>query len=476
LTLSLNSVQALTSETITFNKNLACSECIRGGFTYAYYKVWDETSSASYFTNVNFAKDRCWGPSTTAAIDQPTGTKTDKYLSTSFTNKDYAVFACPQSSTHCGGQKTIVYEKKSDYTTAPTRSMDLTNTKSCGWALVGLCDLPQVSIKAITGVTAADVEVTVMEHALDETEVTGLTAKYDTTYVSQSKYKYPTGYEDYYVAPTSNKWSAMGDLTAFDAANTYVGKFKTSATELATQTGYITTFNTAYSTYTTALTKYKTDLITYQGTYTTMLTEVWDDFIGVPRVEGKEADRAKLGTKPTAPTFPTMNKLYAAPASADFVCLGKPCSADIPIAAANAKNFGVFGLKSTTADTGFDLNGSSLAYGIKDKKADALAYSMTTCRPKIMYVTANVKKTAYTAGAGAKIDFTFSLQTANAVAKKAIGDAVFIPKIDPKATAVVLPGDADVTKFQTFYKANGSSSLMASMTAAGAALIAMTLY
>jgi len=67
---------------------------------------------------------------------------------------------------------------------------------------------------------------------------------------------------------------------------------------------------------------YQDGLLTYQNTYLDVMVELWDDYIGVPRVEGAETVKAELGTLPTAPDAPTLDDEYADVTPSDFECLG----------------------------------------------------------------------------------------------------------------------------------------------------------
>jgi len=199
-----------------------------------------------------------------------------------------------------------------------------------------------------------------MEIAVDKVYVDKLAAKYGSTYLTQTKYKYPVGFEDYTLAPDYNGFAAIKDLAEFDKTNQFVGKFRTSATELATQTKYVTDYDAAVKKYEGLFAAYLTSTTNYTDSYITMLTEVWDDFIGVPRVVGKEADRAALVGAPVSPKAPAaIDAKYKIPAAADFACLGSPCSAVLPLADDNTKNFGVFGLKKLMPDMTSMLNPSS---------------------------------------------------------------------------------------------------------------------
>ena len=79
---TLNQVQSLTTGTVAHAADLSCSECLRGGFEYDYTNngMWGINGGGCY-------------SSASGAIN-PVGNKST-YTSAVFTDKDYAVNACP---------------------------------------------------------------------------------------------------------------------------------------------------------------------------------------------------------------------------------------------------------------------------------------------------------------------------------------------------------------------------------------------
>jgi len=106
---------------------------------------------------------------------------------------------------------------------------------------------------------------------------------------------------------------------------------------------------------------------------------------------------------------------------------------------------------------------------------NALEYSNSVCRPKIMYVTVNKKLKTFAAKPTSKITLEFNVKKANTAVHKSIDDAINNPK-KPFTWTATFPGAKDVDAFGIFYKAEGAQSLLASMSAAGAALVAISLF
>ena len=104
-------------------------------------------------------------------------------------------------------------------------------------------------------------------------------------------------------------------------------------------------FYSAITQYNIDLNDYKDNLLAFQESYIDLMIELWDDFIGVPRPEGQETRKASLGTLDTvAPEFPELDSDYLSPSADDFEGLGFPTISTVPLAEANTKSFGIFGL------------------------------------------------------------------------------------------------------------------------------------
>jgi len=78
----------------------------------------------------------------------------------------------------------------------------------------------------------------------------------------------------------------------------------------------------------------------YTQSFTSQLFEVWDDFIGKMREEGKEEDKAGVMAAPTFPTKPTTDLLN--PMASDFKCAGNPCKTTWSTSGSK-RSFGVVG-------------------------------------------------------------------------------------------------------------------------------------
>lgn len=266
---------------------------------------------------------------------------------------DYAVNACPNTS-ECGGDRNMMFNKLSD--PVESRTVDFADTYSCGFMSVATCGLPTVKISSVVGVTADDVELTVMEYSMTSAIANGLISK--NVSALTSFVAFPNGYQDFYVATTFNDFTAM---TLTDGEAKSIGTYATSATLQATNEAAIAKYKVDYTKYIADSNKYLAGFIDYQNSYNDMLVEQWTDFIGTPREEGKELDKAILADFPKAPKAPVLDVGITDPKASDFVCGGNPCSATIPVVAGNKKSFGVYGLGDDD-DMGFDFNEESIMY------------------------------------------------------------------------------------------------------------------
>lgn len=59
--------------------------------------------------------------------------------------------------------------------------------------------------------------------------------------------------------------------------------------------------------------------------YTAVLTEIWDDFIGKPREEANKDVMSKVSKQPSKPVKPTAEKTLMSPQQKDFDCAGQKC-------------------------------------------------------------------------------------------------------------------------------------------------------
>jgi hypothetical protein len=199
------------------------------------------------------------------------------------------------------------------------------------------------------------------------------------------------------------------DLTVYDlTSEVFIGTFRGETLSESYDNQYILIeeYGDALDTYYEELAAYQDGLLTYQEDYLGIMIELWDDFIGVPRVEGQENVMSTLDAElPVAPVPPTISVEYSDPEPADFECLGNPCKASVPIAEDNVKSFGVFGLDG---GFGFDYNYESADYfmhtlsdpdaateNFDDDWFGAMMHSETVCRPKVMYVTISVADKDY---------------------------------------------------------------------------------
>jgi len=126
----------------------------------------------------------------------------------------------------------------------------------------------------------------------------------------------------------------------------------------------------------------------YASSFTATLVEIWDDFIGKPREEGKEADKAKVMAAPTLPKPPTTKLVN--PTASDFECGGNACKATFSEDGTRA--FGVVG----------KLSGTPSPF---DYPVDSIPSSMEPCRPKVMHVNVNFKKDVVKATQTVKFEF-----------------------------------------------------------------------
>jgi hypothetical protein len=89
MNLSINNVQSITMDnTIAYDKDLHCSDCIRSGNIFAYEPATFTASNARSLT------DRCYSSDPLTA-DQPAADKADFLTSDEFSDMDYALLACP---------------------------------------------------------------------------------------------------------------------------------------------------------------------------------------------------------------------------------------------------------------------------------------------------------------------------------------------------------------------------------------------
>jgi len=109
---SLNSVQSLTTTTaVTYSKDLTCSECIRAGFEYDYgFDMWKDSSS---FSEPSVGACYTTAGSGITLPSDTTGVTKSTFTSAVFTDKDYAVNACPQrnASGYCDGARLIYHNE-----------------------------------------------------------------------------------------------------------------------------------------------------------------------------------------------------------------------------------------------------------------------------------------------------------------------------------------------------------------------------
>lgn len=315
-----------------------------------------------------------------------------------------------------------------------------------------------------------------MEYAMDKTMIDDITTK-KTNSDSATTYKLTnvSGMHKWLLPPatvTSTYFSAV-DVTATDGVAKNYGGSSAAATKYADDVKAIDKWNKSKAAYLTSMATYTKDAKTYIGTYTDVLIEIWDDFIGKAR-EADELTAAlkNVGTEPTVPTKPTTK--LANPLLTDFDCAGKPCKLS-GSTATGYRGFGTVGAVSSSSVVPIDYPKTEVDYytvaGWTNTKAWGLAKD--TCRPKVMHVTANIKKDGFTAPAGTgthKATFTFRVADI-----KNLSELVVTPLDATVSKATIgLNGDTGIADLDKYYEANGSSNLMA--TGLAAAMIALTLY
>lgn len=354
--------------------------------------------------------------------------------------------------------------------------MDFANPSSCGYTYVTFCKAPVVSFAFGGSLTGSEAEVTTMEYAMDKTDIEGITPKIIAA-ASATTYDFSTG-GTWLLPPadvTATYFTAVDtSVTAGSVAVKYGGS-TADATKYDDDVKAATAWEDAKSKYVTDANKYMTNVETYIGTYTDVLSEIWDDFIGKARTEEEaKAGLKSVGTKPTPPTVPTTTA--ANPLAADFDCAGKPCKYTSVDATSATRGFGVVGAANKADVVPIDYSEEAVThYTVAEAKSQSKAWEFATdtCRPKIMHVVVNVKKDAFpkpgtTGTKTATVTFTHSMI-------KDLSELLIIPmEADLKDASLGVSGATTISDLDTYYKANGSSSLMASGLAA--AVLALTLY
>ena len=178
MNLSINSVQSLTMDnTITYDKDLHCSDCIRSGNIFAYEP--DFPFSALSIGNRGKLEDHCYS-STSGDPGQPSDPISDFDLnSDDFYSADYAVAMCPQASADCGSDKFFFFDPyHEDYEEVEVDQVWENAMSSCGYVIRADCGTPYVTVTDLTGVTASDLELTVTEFSMNIDLLESLEGRY----------------------------------------------------------------------------------------------------------------------------------------------------------------------------------------------------------------------------------------------------------------------------------------------------------
>ena len=90
------------------------------------------------------------------AYTDPTTLKANQYASTSFSDKQLAIAACPQDQEECTGAKEVILENKASAVQDRTIKFS-SSTSSCSYILQAKCDSPGVHLP--NELASADVEI-----------------------------------------------------------------------------------------------------------------------------------------------------------------------------------------------------------------------------------------------------------------------------------------------------------------------------
>lgn len=308
---------------------------------------------------------------------------------------------------------------------------------------------------------------------MDAAMIDGIEAKL-TAESGAMTYDFPSDGKNYMLAPatvTATYFSVV-DTTA-DAgsfAKTYGGS-AAAATKQADDLKAVTDWNKKKTDYLTAVGAYNDKVKKYIDTYTDVLAEIWDDFIGKARTEEEALEGLlNVGSKPSAPTKPTTT--LTNPLVTDFDCAGQPCKFSSTTETSGTRNFGVAGpLDSATFPLDYPKDEVDFYTAKASSNTKAWENIKEACRPKVMHVNVNLK--ADTAPTITTTNTHKAVLTFASKVQQDLSGYLVVDNVNDISLSV--SGATGIADLDKYYEANGSSSLMASGIVA-AALATMTLY
>lgn len=385
---TIEEVQAVKTDSVgTIKNELGCAQCIKQSGTY-FYGV-GSTGGTFAETSGNYAGKCC---TSTSDTDCTGAAKYSKGPNSSiFTEKEYAINACPNKTTICKDRTIFLRDTTS---TAVERAITaLTYEDSCQYMVKTFCGVPQIKLKAISNVDETKVSLNFLEWAPDGVKDYGTTKIAAQALERGKKFMPPDGESSPLLSQTFKEKTDPQKLQPGTIPLLGTKNVTAVAAAIATQRKLL-------DTYKADLTKYYTAYQAYADSFIAILKENWNDY-GM-NVMRSEADgnfykknltaAAVVPTEPAAFTGDYLKTSTTGDLSPAWEAgAGSPTKGSMVLdktygVAGALKNFGVFGQGST--GTGYYSNWRSELwhYGMNNDQAAAQKYGADICPPKYMFL------------------------------------------------------------------------------------------